>query len=151
MNWNSWADLFPTFANAASRTARFPWTRWLSWVPFLASVGLTGTVWIVTLVAMIMTFAPPPPGFIRLDVVGQIEAMRMLLNVALPLGVVAVVASVARPVLPVGARVIPMFLLTFSFVAACALALCFWQCLDWLHGSDFNLWSIRPIWWVPVP
>jgi hypothetical protein len=89
---------------------------------------------------------PPPPGGFVLDYVSEIGVMAAVLNVGLPLGVVALatwflVQARSGRVQWVSAS---LSIAGFLGVFGCSVAL--WAGLAAMHGPDIDLWSSR-IWW----
>jgi len=89
--------------------------------------------------------APSPRGAIRMDYYNEIQILAFILNVGVPVALIAsgVLAGIAirakafRP-FPVG-----LVIVTLVSVFGCALAA--WSGLVAAHGSSINLWS--RIWW----
>jgi hypothetical protein len=100
---------------------------------------------IATLAAIHFLFAPVPPGIVKLDEMYEIGVMSTALNVALPLGIIALVSGsilcVRRVVSPLPLALLLVILLS---VAGCAFQL--WSTMAQRYGPNINLWK-NHIWW----
>ena len=147
VNRQDWVRHFPTFRSAGSWISELPWMLWLSWGSFLLALILPITIWATTLLGMVTVFPPGVPDSEKIfDSVSQIEILRIVLNVGFPLGLLSLIITIIRPPLPHGKRIFPLILIAFVFVSASFTAAAFWQCLNWIHGEEWKLWS--EVWWT---
>jgi hypothetical protein len=138
--------------------------RWLSWslgiIKRMRQLSPSETVEVISKVALLVILllsgcatafvtlsvvTPTAPGLLRLDYFDEIQLMKLILNIGLPL---ALLATVALAWVKIRTRAFHLFLAGLTVVSvisifACALAV--WSGLVSIHGNGIHLWS--QIWW----
>ena len=100
---------------------------------------------LATATAIHFLFAPIPPGIIKMDAEFEIRAMSTALNVAIPLGIAAVLCGGLLCLLKAMSP-LPLGLLAITFIAAGVCVVEFWRYMAGQFGPDINLWA-NHVWW----